>query len=347
MKTDWTPAGVAIYLATLAPFVLVFIAGGLGWRIAPLEHLSPTPANLVAGAATFVVGMFVVGSRWGDRRIEPLSGPVVPELEPPDGLPPAAADVLIHGRSSRRDVTATIVDLALRGFVQINERSTTKRTKTWILERIDGPTGELREYERVALAGLFAHGPTVELATLETRFFVAADLVEEELEREVVRRGWFASPPGRLRSRWATAGWVTALAGIAVTFVLGNLFTLGLAGAAISAIGVIVYAAAPWRPARTVAGMALARRASGFELFLRTAEAERQRFAERERIFEDYLPYAIAFGFVDQWIRGFGLVDRPGDFDATSPAVVPLGAGLIGLVGQLEAAAADESVGRP
>src|SRR5207249_6553560 len=109
VKTDCTPAGVAIYLATLAPFVLVFIAGGLGWRIAPLEHLSPTPANLVAGAATFVVGMFVVGSRWGDRRIEPLSGPVVPELEPPDGLPPAAADVLIHARSSRRDVTATIV----------------------------------------------------------------------------------------------------------------------------------------------------------------------------------------------------------------------------------------------
>ena len=134
---------------------------------------------------------------------------------------------------------------------------------------------------------------------------------------------------------------------LVVPCTLAGLETLGLAGAAISAIGVIVYAAAPWRPARTAAGTALARRASGFELFLRTAEAERQRFAERERIFEDYLPYAIAFGFVDQWIRGFGLVDRPGDFDATSPAVVPLGAGLIGLVGQLEAAAADESVGRP
>src|SRR5438552_3157815 len=102
---------------------------------------------------------------------------------------------------------------------------------------------------------------------------------------------------------------------VAMSFALGNLFSLGLAGAAVSAIGVLVYAAAPWRPARTATGEALTLRAAGFEHFLRTAEAERQRFAERERLFEDYLPYAIAFGFVEEGVRGFGLVDPPGDFD--------------------------------
>src|SRR5206468_1451947 len=115
--------------------------------------------------------------------------------------------------------------------------------------------------------------------------------------------------------------------------------SLGLAGAAVSAVGVLVYAAAPWRPARTATGEALTLRAAGFEHFLRTAEAERQRFAERERLFEDYLPYAIAFGFVDEWVRGFGLVDRPGDFDAPAPARVPLRPELVGLVRQLSASA--------
>ena len=175
------------------------------------------------------------------------------------------------------------------------------------------------------------------LGSLEPRFYIGADLVEDELDREMVGRGWFVDPPGRLRSRWATAGWLTALAGIPLTFVFGNAAGLGLVGAAVFAIGVVVYALAPWRPARTPAGQGLGLRAAGFELFLRTAEQERQRFAERERLFEDYLPYAIAFGLVEQWVRGFGLVDRPGDFDDTHPPPIPLREGLVGLVRQLDA----------
>jgi hypothetical protein len=94
---------------------------------------------------------------------------------------------------------------------------------------------------------------------------------------------------------------VTALAGIPVTFVRGNTLALGLAGGAIAAIGLVVYAAAPWRPARTRAGAELALRAAGFEMSLRTAEAQRQRFAEEERLSEDYLPWRSRS---DSWSNG-------------------------------------------
>jgi len=238
----WTPRGVAIYLATLAPFVLLFVGAAVGWTIAPLEHLSPTPGNVAAGAATFVVGLMIVRSRWGIRHFMLRSSVVVPEFEPPDRIRPAEADVLLHGKPRRRDVTATVIDLALRGFLRIDERGIGQGRPTWVFEQTDASRRDLREYELKTLAGLFTHGPTVSLAALETRFFVVADLVEEELEREVVRRGWFADPPRRLRSQWATAGWITALAGIPLTFLFGNAFGLGLAGAAVSAIGVLVYA---------------------------------------------------------------------------------------------------------
>jgi len=335
----WSPRERLIYLATLAPFVLLFVGAAIGWTIAPLEHLRPTPANVAAGVVTFIVGLAIVRWRWGTRHVMRRSSTVVPEFEPPEGLRPAEADVLLHGQPRRRDVTATVVDLALRDFIRIEERSIGSSAATWVFERTGAPIDELREYERKTLAGLFAYGPTVNLAALEPRFFVTADLVEDDLEREVVSRGWFADRPARLRSRWATAGWVTALAGIGVTFVLGNAFTLGLIGAAVSAIGIVVYAAAPWRPARTAEGEALMMRAAGFEHFLRTAEQERHRFAERERLFEDYLPYAIGFGFVEQWAHGFGLVDRPGDFEAPAPTRTPLGARLVGLVRQLDSEA--------
>jgi hypothetical protein len=346
-EPSWAPREVVIYLATLAPFVLLFVGAAIGWTIAPLEHLRPTPENIAAGVATFVVGLAIVRWRWGTRHVVRQSTTVVPEFEPPDGLRPAEADVLLHGKPSRRDVTATVVDLALRDFIRIEERAVGSSAPTWVFERSDASIDGLREYERKTLAGLFAYGPTVKLAALEPRFFVTADLVEDELEREVVRRGWFADRPARLRSRWATAGWVTALVGIAVTFVLGNAFTLGLAGAAVSAVGIVVYAAAPWRPARTTQGEALMMRTAGFEHFLRTAEEERHRFAERERLFEDYLPYAIGFGLVEQWVHGFGLVDRPGDFEAPAPTRTPLRAGLVGLVRQLDVAAAPPGADEP
>ncbi|TMF81422.1 MAG: DUF2207 domain-containing protein [Chloroflexi bacterium] len=343
----WTGKDVAIYLATLSPFVLLFVGAAIGWTIAPLEHLRPTPQNVAAGTATFVLGLMIVRSRWGTRHRVWRSGVVVPEFEPPDGMRPAEADVLLHAKPRRRDVTATVVDLALRGFLRIEERGVGQDPPTWVFEQTDASINDLREYELKTLAGVFTHGPTVSLATLEPRFFVVADLVEEELEREVVRRGWFADPPRRLRSQWATAGWLTALAGIPLTFLFGNAFGLGLAGAAVSAIGVLVYAAAPWRPARTAEGKALTLRAAGFEHFLRTAESERQRFAERERLFEDYLPYAIGFGFVEQWVHGFGLADRPGDFEGPAPARVPLRAGLVGLVSQLDVAGARSAAKEP
>lgn len=327
------------YLASLAPFILVFVAGGLGWSIAPLEHLRPTPANLAAGVTTLVLGLVAVRSQWGRPDLFDRSSGIAPEFEPPEGIRPAEADLLLRGRPERRDVIATVIDLALRGHLRIDEARTAEGEPTWTFERGDGAADDLREYERVALAGLFVQSRDVKLTALKARFYITADLVEEELDREIVKRGWFADQPGRLRSRWATAGWVTALAGIAVTFVLGNTLGLGLVGAAIFAVGVAVYATAPWRPARTAAGLALARRAAGFELFLRTAEAERHRFAERERLFHEYLPYAIALGLVEEWRRGFGLIDRPGAFDETRPQDVALQGGLVGLVGQLDAAA--------
>jgi uncharacterized membrane protein len=39
------------------------------------------------------------------------------------------------------------------------------------------------------------------------------------------------------------------------------------------------------------------------------AETERQRFAERENIFSEYLPYAIVFGSVEKWARAFKDID--------------------------------------
>jgi uncharacterized membrane protein len=42
---------------------------------------------------------------------------------------------------------------------------------------------------------------------------------------------------------------------------------------------------------------------------MEVAEKERQRFAERENIFSEYLPYAIVFGCVERWANAFKDID--------------------------------------
>src|SRR5581483_6090295 len=43
--------------------------------------------------------------------------------------------------------------------------------------------------------------------------------------------------------------------------------------------------------------------------YMQVAEKDRQRFAEREHIFAEYLPYAIVFRCVDQWAKAFEGID--------------------------------------
>jgi uncharacterized membrane protein len=75
----------------------------------------------------------------------------------------------------------------------------------------------------------------------------------------------------------------------------------------VPALGLI--AASPVMPAKTRAGATLERRSLGFKNYMEVAEKDRQRFAEKEHIFADYLPFAIVFGCVDQWAKAFEGID--------------------------------------
>ncbi len=55
------------------------------------------------------------------ERFHTGRGTIVPEYEPPTPLPPAMADVLIHEKVSSQAWAATVIDLAVRGFILIKE----------------------------------------------------------------------------------------------------------------------------------------------------------------------------------------------------------------------------------
>jgi uncharacterized membrane protein YgcG len=213
-----------------------------------------------------------------------------------------------------RDVTATIIDLAVRGYLRIEEVAPpgARGGGDWNLRVLSGPLAGLAPYERELLDSLFAGRTVVMLSAIKTTFSQAMARVQVKLYTEVTTLGWFRDSPDAVRSRWALAGvGIGALGGV-VTFILAAATSWALVGVSIIALGILVLALSRRAPARTAAGTAVLAQSLGFKRYLETAEANQLRFEEGEDLFSRYLPFAIVFGVAERWAGIFEQLARQG-----------------------------------
>jgi len=300
-----------------------------------------TPPIVAAAVVVLIGGLGLVFRRWwtAGRDLREYQT-VVPEYAPPEDLRPAEIGLLLDERADTKDVTATIIDLAVRGHLAITEipKRGLLGKRDWLLTRKAADVTALRDYERTILGGLFALGETVTISALRRRFVSTLAQAQGQLYAAAVTRGWFATDPARVRSGSAALGAIALVAAGGATWLLGSTLGAGLVGLAAFPPAAALLAIAPRMPRKTKAGAELHRRTLGFGRYLGVAETDRQRFAERERIFSAYLPYAIVYGCVDQWARAFAGIDAAaatsGWYSGGSPIGTPLG--VAGLSGDLQ-----------
>ncbi|MGZ4611152.1 MAG: DUF2207 domain-containing protein [Actinomycetes bacterium] len=295
--------------------------------------LTPTPTTGGLAVALLLLGggglAWLLGTTGRDRRfvgqtpgVLPAAGqavreapvpllnrePVAVAFAPPEGLRPGQLGTLLDEQANVLDVTATIVDLAVRGYLRIEEieRAHWFSSRDWRLVKLAGGRDPLRPYERELYDGLFESGDSVQLSDLKKHFAARLAKVQDKLYDDVTAAGWFRGRPDKVRSRWSAAGFVLAFVGGWLTWLLVRHGHWAVVGAAITLLGILLHIAARRMPARTARGSAVLAQAKGFREYIRTAEAEQLRFEEREDIFSRYLPYAIIFGEADRWVRVFG-----------------------------------------
>jgi len=274
-------------------------------------------------AAAAFSGKFFPADRVGLRTRK--EGAV--EFRPPDGLRPAQLGVLLDEVANPLDVTATIVELAVRGYLFIEEIPPSGRwfAKTdWKLIRgkspdDDPPDQALLPYESDLLSALFVSASSSEgeaesilLSELKTTFSTKLATTQSDLYKDAVARGWFTRRPDTVRSRWLLIGLASFVGAAALLGLLIAFTKWALVGVPLVVAAVTLMIGHRWMPSRTGKGRAMLARVLGFERFILTAETERMRFAEEEGIFSAYLPYAIVFGAVEKWAEVFdGLDDAP------------------------------------
>lgn len=259
-----------------------------------------------------------LGNPTGDAQTVPLfeRGVAPVEFAPPEDLRPGQVGTIVDEQANTLDVTATIVDLAVRGYLMIEEipKEGWLGKPDWTLRRTDRPDGDLLPYERTLLTALFKDGNDPALSSLKRTFSEHLAKVEDQLYTDAVERGWFVKRPDKVRASWHARGALVFVAGLGLTFALAKWTTFGLAGIPVVAAGVIITVGARWMPSRTAKGTAIARRVGGFRTVIATAETHMSRWAEEQNVFTRYLPYAIVFGCTQKWAKAFeGLQQLPPD----------------------------------
>jgi uncharacterized membrane protein YgcG len=243
------------------------------------------------------------------------------QFTPPEGVQPGMVGTVIDETANVVDVTATLIDLAVRGHLTIAkvEKDGFFGKDDWELTRTT-PRVErqpLADYEQLLLSKVFATDNVIRLSSLRNTFASTLKSVQDHMYAEVVRRGWFARSPQSQRSGWVGLGTVLMVLGPVLFFFGGGVTgILGTGvGGATSALaiglflsGLIVRVLGKRMAARTAEGTAVLVQSRGFEEYLRTAEADQIKWEEAEQIFSRFLPYAIVFGLADRWAKVFAEV---------------------------------------
>jgi type II secretory pathway pseudopilin PulG len=232
---------------------------------------------------------------------------LVVEFGPPEKMRPAELGLILDESADPKDVTATIVDLAVRGYLTITELpGKWDWTLTW---KPGGNAAELLPYEKTILDGLFKGRTEVKLSDLKGTFAPTLKQAEKEIYSDALSRRLFTSSPEQARLGWGCLGGSVVLIGFALTVGLGLALGWGFVGLAVVIVGIVLTATFPFMPQRTAAGRDLLQHTLGFRLYMTTAEKYRQQFAEKAHVFTELLPYAIVFGCVSQWAKAFEGID--------------------------------------
>ena len=284
----------------------------VGFPIDKIAYVEPAAytdfADTFAGRVTFAILGFltlfwyfilpgIIIAKWFKKGRDPrVNGPVTAWFDPPKtaagrDLTPAEAGTVIDETAGMREVTATIIHLAQRGYLKIEERA----KKDFYLVKVKEYENDaaLLPFETELLKGLFSSGAE--------RRIKGADLAtpvqetQKKMYTQCMANGYFTANPQTVKIKYTVLG-VFALSTLNIPLVIAC-FVFGLRMAA-----------------KTRTGAEAATVSKGMKNFLGSQQRQLEFQADQQMMFEKLLPFAIAFGVERVWAKRFDTVNltQPG-----------------------------------
>ncbi len=256
---------------------------------------------------TFLILMYL----WATRGRNPRSkkSTIIPQYEAPEGMKPTEVGTILDEKVDIQDITATLIDMAVRGYLKIEEKTEKKLfkdKKNYTLHKLKAfETDEkLEDHEKAILKGVFGSSDKKDMEDLKYEFYKKLPGIKKMLYKKLVNEGIFPQRPDKVRLRYFILGIIllaTPLFGMAY-FILETSISVPIG---IASSGLIVLIFARFMPAKTKKGVEAYYHILGLEDYIRTAEKDRLEFHAKENRFEKLLPYAMTLSIADQWCKVF------------------------------------------
>ncbi|MEL4505863.1 hypothetical protein AAEX63_14095 [Luteococcus sp. H138] len=204
-----------------------------------------------------------------------VRAPVAVRFEPPAGVLPEQVGMLSDAAVSGPDIAAAIVGLAVDGYLNLRPQKVAagwrgRDVKTEWLVTVQRPADDRLTPLRKDLLRLLAIlGRPATIAELKPHLAKNMSDLRQDFARQPQFQQWYPHLRGG-------------------SIPLGKCLT------------------SPGAKQRSALGTALRYQSAGFKHFLAVADGNALRFQEGAGIFSRYLPWAIAYGVTDQWVRAFG-----------------------------------------
>jgi uncharacterized protein (TIGR04222 family) len=322
VQTSVTSPGAStmVYEATDIPaFTNFWIVTGFPKDVVEFTWTARRVAAFVVPKVGFVlpiIAFLVMLLIWRRRgRDDPSAIHAKYMSEPPSDLSPGLVGALIDEKVDTKEVIATIVDLARRGYLEITDtkeagilrKAESLFTRTKSLDDLQG-------YEKTVAESLFdsKHPDQVTTQQLRNHFYTHVGPIVEMVYTETTQAGLFSDNPKKVRNRWFGYGFLVAviLGALSAIMALTDIPGWGwfVIGSIVSVL--IIWLFAPRMPQRTTKGAQEQRKWEAFRNYLEDLTRFQDMDTAKES-FEKYLPYAIAFGVEKQWVRRFEGVSVP------------------------------------
>jgi len=328
------PRGAGEQVTAIAPFDPADVAAsaiidhrwslGRAFGVGPAELLGTVAVLLIGGALLWVLHRRAGrDASAGDQR--ELVGEFAPvgegesEFRHFGTVRPGHVGTVSDERVDPIDITASLVDLAVRGHLLITElpRERAFAPAEWTITARGAGSDDLSPFEEKLIAAVTSGEEDTTVSKLAPRVHAHVAELQDALYDEVVERGWYERRPDATRNKWVTLALGALMVAVVGTGALVAFTSFGLLGLALVAVCLGLVFVAQEMPARTAGGAALLaglRHLSEELRFHATDEMPKGRELEE---LSELLPYAIVLGGVDRWLDAIVAADGDDDPDST------------------------------
>lgn len=271
----------------------------VGFPTGVVDKLEPAPASRPSLLQEILTVLFFVGFYFllpfgvivwwflfgRDPKVPP--GPTS-WFDPPknqNGRPmlPAEVGLLTDENVDPRDITATIVSLAIRGWLKI-KKDGKEYTFTKTAPKKDSDT--LVDFEQILYDGLFKYGETSTTSSIKTSFPTSVSKAQKLLYKQLTAENYFDHNPDTTRKIFAGLGTMC-------------LFIFNIL------LGATLLIFSRFMPRKTLLGAQKKEEALSLKRFLTSQERQLTFQEQNWYFFEKLLPYAVAFGVTKVWAERF------------------------------------------